>query len=54
MINYMLTIDSILSCDPYALACIIPTMKRAQGLLGTLEVPADCQMLPILGVLTII
>jgi hypothetical protein len=29
-------------------------MKRDQGLLGTLEVSADCQMLPDLGVLAII
>jgi hypothetical protein len=29
-------------------------MKRVQGLLGTLEVSADCQMLPVLGVLAII
>jgi hypothetical protein len=29
-------------------------MKRAQGLLGTLEILADYQMLPVLGVLAII
>jgi hypothetical protein len=54
MITYMLTIDSVLSCDPSVLTCVIPAMKRAQGLLGTLEVPADCQILLVLGVLAII
>jgi hypothetical protein len=36
------------------LARVIPTMKRAQGLLGTLEVVSDCQPLPALRVLSII
>jgi hypothetical protein len=33
---------------------VIPTMERAQGLLGTLEVVSDCQSLPALMVLVII
>jgi hypothetical protein len=49
MITYMLPIDSVLSCDPYVLSCVISAMKSAQGLLDTLEVPADCQMLSVLG-----
>jgi hypothetical protein len=36
------------------LARVISTMKRAQGLLGTLEVVSDCQPLPALRVLSII
>jgi hypothetical protein len=47
-------IDHLLSSDPKTLACVIPTIKRAQGLLGTLEVVSDCQSLPTLRVLIII
>jgi hypothetical protein len=54
MIIYFLTINHVLSSDPQVLACVIPTMERAQGLLGTLEVVSDCQPLPALKVLTII
>jgi hypothetical protein len=54
MVTYFLTIDQVLSSDPKVLARVIPTMKRAQGLLGTLEVISDCQPLPTLRVLTII
>jgi hypothetical protein len=39
--TYFLTIDHVLSSDPKVLACVIPTMERAQGLLGTLEVVSD-------------
>jgi hypothetical protein len=36
------------------LARVIPTMERAQGMLGTLEVVSDCQPLPALMALAII
>jgi hypothetical protein len=54
MITYFLTIDHVLSSDPQVLTRVIPTMKRAQGLLGTLKVVSDCQPLPTLRVLAII
>jgi hypothetical protein len=54
MVTYFLIIDHVLSSDPQVLARVIPTMKRAQGLLGTLEVISDCQPLPALRVLAII
>jgi hypothetical protein len=54
MVTYFLTIDHVLSSDPQVFACVIPTMKRAQGLLGTLEVVSDCQPLSTLRVLVII
>jgi hypothetical protein len=54
MVTYFLTIDHVLSSDPQVLARVIPTMERAQGLLGTLEVISDCQLLPALRVLAII
>jgi hypothetical protein len=54
MVTYFLTIDHVLSSDPKVLACVIPTMERAQGLLGTLEVASDCQPLLALRVLAII
>jgi hypothetical protein len=54
MVTYFLTIDHVLSSDPQVLARVIPTMERAQGLLGTLEVVSDCQPLPALRVLVII
>jgi hypothetical protein len=54
MVTYFLTIDHVLSSDSKVLARVIPTMERAQGLLGTLEVISDCQPLPALRVLTII
>jgi hypothetical protein len=54
MVTYFLTIDHVLSSDPKVLARVIPTMNRAQGLLGTLEVISDCQPLPALRVLAII
>jgi hypothetical protein len=47
-------IDQVLSSDPQVLARVIPTMERAQGLLDTLEVVSDCQLLPALRVLAII
>jgi hypothetical protein len=47
-------IDHILSSDPQVLARVIPTMERAQGLLGTLEVISECQPLLTLRVLAII
>jgi hypothetical protein len=53
MVTYFLTIDHVLSSDPKLLACVIPTMEIAQGLLGTLEVVSDCQPLPALRVLAI-
>jgi hypothetical protein len=37
MITYFLTIDHVLSNDPQVLTHVIPTMVRAQGLLGTLK-----------------
>jgi hypothetical protein len=54
MVTYFLTIDHVLFSDPEVLAHVIPTMERAQGLLGTLEVISDCQPLPALSVLAII
>jgi hypothetical protein len=54
MVTYFLTIDHILSSDPKVLTHVIPTMERAQGLLGTLEVVSDCQPLSSLRVLAII
>jgi hypothetical protein len=54
MVTYFLTIDHVLSSDPQVLARVIPTMERAQGLFGTLEVVSDCQPLPALRVLAII
>jgi hypothetical protein len=54
MVIYFLTIDHVLSNDPKVLARVIPTIERAQGLLGTLEVVSDCQPLPALRVLAII
>jgi hypothetical protein len=54
MVTYFLTIDHVLSNDPQVLTRVIPTMERAQGLLGTLEVVSDCQPLPVLRVLAII
>jgi hypothetical protein len=54
MITYFLMIDHVLSSDPKVLAHVIPTMERAQGLLGILEVVSDCQPLHALRVLTII
>jgi hypothetical protein len=54
MRTYILTIDHVLSNDPQMLARVIPTMERAQGLLGTLKVISDCQPLPTLRVLAII
>jgi hypothetical protein len=43
MVTYFLMIDHVLSSDPQVLARVIPTMERAQGLLGTLKVVSDCQ-----------
>jgi hypothetical protein len=54
MVTYFLTIDYVLSSDPQVLARGIPTMERAEVLLGTLEVVSDCQPLPALRVLDII
>jgi hypothetical protein len=54
MITYFLTIDHVLSSDPQVLTRVIPTMERAQGLVGTFEVVSDCQPLPALRVLSII
>jgi hypothetical protein len=54
MVTYLLTIDHVLSSDPQVLTRVIPTMERAQGLLGTLEVIFDFQPLPALRVLAII
>jgi hypothetical protein len=54
MVTYFLTIDYVLSNDSKVLARIIPTMKRAQGLLGTLEAKSDCQPLLALRVLAMI
>jgi hypothetical protein len=54
MVTYFLTIDYILSSDPKLLTRVIPTMERAQGLLGTFEAKSDCQSLPALRVLAII
>jgi hypothetical protein len=54
MITYFLSIDYVLFSDPKVLACVIPTMERTQGLLGTLEAESNCQPLPALRVLVII
>jgi hypothetical protein len=54
MITSFLTIDYVLSSDPKVLAHVIPTMERAQGLLGIREAESDCQSLPALMVLAII
>jgi hypothetical protein len=54
MVTYFLTIDHVLSSDPKVLTYVIPTIERAQGLLGTVEVVSDCQPLPALRVLVII
>jgi hypothetical protein len=54
MVTYFLTIDYVLSSDLKVLTRVIPTMKRAQELLGTLEAESDCQPLPALRVLVII
>jgi hypothetical protein len=54
MVTYFLTIDHVLSSDPQVLTRVIPTMRRAQGLLGTLEVVSNCQPLSALRVLAII
>jgi hypothetical protein len=54
MVTYFLMIDHVLSSDPQLLTRVIPTMERAQRLLGTLEVVSDCQSLPALRVLVII
>ncbi len=47
-------IDYVLSSDPKVLTRVIPTIERAQGLLGILEAESDCQPLPALRVLAII
>jgi hypothetical protein len=54
VVTYFLMIDHVLSSDPKVLTHVIPTMERAQGLLGTLEVVSNCQPLPTLRVLAII
>jgi hypothetical protein len=54
MVTYFLMIDHLLSSNPQVLAHVIPTIERAQGLLGILEVISDCQPLPALRVLAII
>jgi hypothetical protein len=54
MVTYFLMIDYVLSSDPKVLARVIPTMERAQGLLGTLEAKFDCQPLLVLMLLAII
>jgi hypothetical protein len=54
MVTYFLMINHVLSSDSQVLACVIPTMERAQGLLGTPEVVSDCQPLLALRVLAII
>jgi hypothetical protein len=41
MVTYFLMIDHVLPSDPKVLTRVIPTMERAQGLLGTLEVVSD-------------
>jgi hypothetical protein len=47
-------IDHVWSSDPKMFAHVIPTMERAEGLLGTLEVVSNCQPLPALRMLAII
>jgi hypothetical protein len=54
MITYFLMIDHVLPSDPQVLTRVIPTMERAQGFLGILEVVSDRQPLPALRVLAII
>jgi hypothetical protein len=54
MVTYFLTIDHVLSSNLQVLVRVIPTMERAQGLLGTLEVVSHCQLLSALRVLAII
>jgi hypothetical protein len=54
MVTYFLTIYHVLFSDPQVLARVIPTIEKAQGLLGTLEVVSDCQPLPTVKVLAII
>jgi hypothetical protein len=54
MVTYFIMIDHVLSSDPKVLTRVIPTMERAQGLLGTLKVISNCQLLPALRVLAII
>jgi hypothetical protein len=54
MVTYFLTINHVSSSDPQVFARVIPTMERAQGLLGTLEVVFDCKQLPARRVLAII
>jgi hypothetical protein len=54
MVTYFLMINHVLSSDSQVLACVIPTMERAQGLLGTPEVVSNCQPLLALRVLAII
>jgi hypothetical protein len=54
MVTYFFTIDHVLPSDPQVLTHVIPTIERAQWLLGTLEVVSDCQPLPALRVLAII
>jgi hypothetical protein len=54
MVTYFLMIDHVLSSDPKVLARVIPTMERAQGLLGALEAKSICQSLPTLRMLAII
>jgi hypothetical protein len=54
MVTYFLTIDNVLSSDPKLLTHVIPTMERAQGLLGTLETESECQPPPSLRLLAII
>jgi hypothetical protein len=47
-------IDHVLPSDPQVITRVIPTMERAQGLLGILEVVSNRQPLPALRVLAII
>jgi hypothetical protein len=54
MVAYFLMIDHVLFSDPQVLARVIPTLERAKGLLGTLKIVSDCQLLPALRVLAII
>jgi hypothetical protein len=54
MVAYFLMIDHVLFNDHQMLARVIPTMERAKGLLVTLKIVSDCQLLPALRVLAII
>jgi hypothetical protein len=45
MVTYFIMINHVLSSDPQVLTCVIPTMERTQGLLGTLEVVSNCHPL---------